>query len=243
MFVISEEERGIPRNQEERVLLVLRSINEPEVAAAERPAEPTQAFICRFQKENGRVGLRIVLYQPRSQVRLIYLPEEPDVEEARQKEVEVDALDFVESMGFTMDNLNLAKKEEAERKKLLADLPIFEGEIEVESSQPILDGGIQDLEPEEAVFDGAVAAGPVVVEEDIPILDEAQLSDSADSVGIEGSLSMMDELEAEFSREEDVDTGEMNASLSSVLAAAAEKPEEVGGVGRWKTIVRFLASF
>ncbi len=127
MFILNETQKGLPKNTEPRVVSVLNSINEPKIAAADHSAEPTQAYVCTIS-EGEKLLTHIVLYLSKSHDRVMYSWDEGAVPPKKQPEVESEALDFVENMGFMMDNLNLAKFSKEQRQELLADLPVFSEE-------------------------------------------------------------------------------------------------------------------
>jgi hypothetical protein len=240
MFVVSESEKGIPPEDREGMISVLHSINEPKIAAAERPAEPTRAFICEFGREPGAVEIKVVLYLTKSQVRLVYVSEEGTVEAARKKDLEAEALDFVENMGFMMDNMNLAKMAPAERQPALAELPIFGEEVMLES--------VGDL----SFLEDPLTEEPLeVVEGEIPIVTRAKPKPVASVAEFDDSLSL-EALELEFRRDEG-GIADVDSALDSMLGSRAEETgtltgpttgmSEGGAVTRWRTIVRFLASF
>jgi hypothetical protein len=215
VFVVDEAMKGIPRSEGNRIVSVFRSINEPKVAAAERPAEPTRAYLCEFDGEPTGSEVRVVLCFAKSGARLVYVPED-GARGADRNGLESDALDFVESMGFLMDNMNLAKMKPEDRKAALAALPVFEEER---------------LEISDGVFDAPIAVSA--------------------GAGSEDSVSLSD-LEEEFLRDE----GEMvdvDSALDSLLEPGNQAGRSLPGPdpgttgegvdGKWKTIVRFLASF
>lgn len=240
MFVLNEQEKGFSPSQEKDVVSVLHSINEPKVAAAERPAEPTRAFICTFQLMPDEVNIRVILYLTRSRVSLVYVSEEGPCPVARRKETEAEALDFVESMGFMMDNMNLAKLSPADRKTALKELPIFE----VPAEEMVLDR-IKEAEAQLA------ASRKFRAEEEMPIVSRSRPKPAPSEAESSDSLSLED-LEAEFRRDE-VGLGDVDSALDSVFGAPPRgggEPEGLGAMRReagvsskWKTIVRFLASF
>jgi hypothetical protein len=207
VFVLDETKKGIPSSGVRELLSVFRSINEPKVAAAGRPAEPARAYLCEFQKGVGRVEIEVILQLRGSGIRMVYVPEEGTAATGKSQ-LESDALDFVEGMGFLMDNMNLAKMKPSEREGTLAALPIFE-------------------EPSE----------------EPPIVTRGEPKDD--------SVSLKD-LEAEFLRD-DSEMAEVDSALDSLLDPKSPDSQSFPGAvvagdgegagGRWRTVVRFLASF
>jgi hypothetical protein len=240
MFVLIEQEKGISPLQEARIASVFHSINEPKIAAAERPAEPTRAFILTLQSSPDEVEIKVVLYLVRSQTRLVYAPEGGGCRVAERKETEAEALDFVEGMGFMMDNMNLAKLKAADRKAALSELPIFEKPEEVSVSAQILEA--------EAELE---ATRNEKEEPEIPMVSRVKPKSAPLAAQMDDALSLED-LDEEFRREE-IGIGDVDSALESVFGPiegkteTAQRPgggkQDLGVPTRWRTIVRFLASF
>lgn len=125
MFVVSDNtgKFNADRNQ---VVSVLHSMNEPMIAAADRPVEETQAFVVISTAGAAKVVAHVVLFLKASKVRVVYEWDEGPVEVGRRAELEDEALDFVENMGFMMDNFGLEKMPTKQRDQALIELPIFE---------------------------------------------------------------------------------------------------------------------
>jgi hypothetical protein len=123
MFVLDEEFQGLDADAQD-VVAVLHSINEPKIAAADHPAEPTQSFVVT-SAVGGDLLIRIILYLTKSRIRIPYVWDEGAFPADRRGDVEAEALDFVENMGFMMDNLNLEKLKPDQRRNALSELPLI----------------------------------------------------------------------------------------------------------------------
>ncbi len=124
MFILDEEFHGF-RDPEETVLSVFQSINEPKIAAAERTVEPAQAFIV-IRRDSIEFTIHVVLHLKGSNSLVAYTWDEGPFSRGQQAEMEGEALDFVEGMGFMMDNLNVEKLPSNQKKALFAEIPVFQ---------------------------------------------------------------------------------------------------------------------
>ena len=58
-----------------KMLSILKSSNQPLIAAADRPAEPTESFICSFQNANKKIETYLMLHLVKSGIRVFYKSE------------------------------------------------------------------------------------------------------------------------------------------------------------------------
>jgi hypothetical protein len=127
MFAVNETHKGL-QDEKTSVISVLHSINEPKIAATDHPAEETKAFVVTLGDSSpGQYQTHIVLYLTQTQERVMYSWEDGAYVQDERTAIEEEALDFVENMGFMMDNLNLESLDDAQRVKVVQDLPVFEG--------------------------------------------------------------------------------------------------------------------
>ena len=123
MFFIDDRFRGLPAAREQ-VLLLHQSINSPHLAIPGKPAGPAQAFVVGLR---GASGFAVFIYLFLSEARdcAVYAPARrgTSLEDTQQHEAE--ALAFVESMGFMMDNAHYAALSTAQQDELLKSLPVF----------------------------------------------------------------------------------------------------------------------
>ena len=123
MFFIDDRFRGLPAAREQ-VLLLHQSINSPHLAIPGKPAGPAQAFVVGLR---GASGFAVFIYLFLSEARdcAVYAPARrgTSLEDTQQHEAE--ALAFVESMGFMMDDAHYASLSTAQQDELLKSLPVF----------------------------------------------------------------------------------------------------------------------
>ena len=124
MYVLDEKRTSIPL-KDRRVLTLIQSINLPMIAAADYPAEETQAFVITLQANDESLETYIYLHLSQTNQCVLYSFSEIPFLADRMEEAETEALDFVESMGFIMDNLRFHKLSAAEKNSLQKELPVF----------------------------------------------------------------------------------------------------------------------
>jgi len=180
MFVVNEQQKGL-KAENAMVLSVLHSINEPKIAAADHPAEPTQAFVVTVGEGGaGTLQTHIVLYQVQSNQRVLYSWRDGAYPIKERTRIEEEALDFVEHMGFMMDNLNLETMQEAQRDSALTELPIFDAPLK--AAAPL--GGATVAEKDIVDLDGlGEILEPVGMERE----DQEDAQDLADLLAYEES--------------------------------------------------------
>ena len=108
---------------------LIQSINQPMVAASEHPAEETQAFVVTLQSREQTFETFIYLHLQESNQCVIYRSSQSPFLGDHLEEVEGIALDFVESMGFMMDNMRVNRLSPPERKSLILETPAFYSDL------------------------------------------------------------------------------------------------------------------
>lgn len=123
MFTIDERLRGLPAAKEQ-VVLLYQSLNQPHLAIPGRKAGPAMAFILGLRGPAG-FACFVYLYMPQSGESAVYVPGNGTVPAERFAGEEAEALGFVESMGFIMDNLNFTARPPPEQDTMIHTLPVF----------------------------------------------------------------------------------------------------------------------
>ena len=123
MFFIDDRFRGLPAGREQ-VLLLHQSINSPHLAIPHKPAGPAQAFVLGLRGPSG-YAVFIYLYLSEAQDCAVYAPARRNTSPEGYQQDEAEALAFVESMGFMMDNAHFDSQPAAQQDELLKTLPVF----------------------------------------------------------------------------------------------------------------------
>ena len=123
MFSIDERFRGLPASREQ-VLALYQSINSPHLAIPGKPAGPAQAFVLGLRGSGG-FAVFIYLYLSEAQDCAVYVPGRRAASQEDYQQDEAEALAFVESMGFMMDDAHFRTLPPPGQDELLKTLPVF----------------------------------------------------------------------------------------------------------------------
>lgn len=132
MFNLDARLRGLPAGREQ-VLSVFHSINHPHLAIPGKKAGPAQAYIVGLRGSAG-LAVFVYLFLPEISDCAVYVPERRNLSAEDYASEEQEALSFVESMGFLMDNMNFRTLAAADQDQLLKTLPVFQKEPRLASA-------------------------------------------------------------------------------------------------------------
>lgn len=124
MFTIDERLKGLPALKDQ-VMSLHESLNQPHLAVPGRTAGPAKAYILGLRGPSG-FAVFVYLWLPQSHECAVYMPSNRAASAEQFEGEEAEALGFVESMGFIMDNLNFRAKPPAEQDQLMKTLPVFQ---------------------------------------------------------------------------------------------------------------------
>jgi hypothetical protein len=115
----------IPATREQVVALV-ESINQPQVSIPGKEPQVVQGFLCGIRNENGTFSIYVSLYLARTRENVVYASDKREVGMEEYRDVEVEGLHFLESMGFMLDNLNFRNLAHAQQVETLKRVPAFQ---------------------------------------------------------------------------------------------------------------------
>ena len=124
MFQPDQTIRFVPVTREQVVALV-ESINQPQVSIPGKPAQVVQGHLCGIRNANGTFSIVVSLFLPKSGENVVYLHEKRQLTLEEYREVEIEGLHFLESMGFMLDNLNFRNLAPALQDATLKRVPLF----------------------------------------------------------------------------------------------------------------------
>jgi Tfp pilus assembly protein PilF len=124
MYTIDERIRGLPAARDQ-IIRAHQSLNQPNIAIPGRQAGRCQAWVVGLRGPTGCVVF-VYLYMPDAVQCAVYVPSDGPVAEKDFPEAEAEALAFVESMGFMMDDLNFRAKNTEEQRHIMRTLPVFQ---------------------------------------------------------------------------------------------------------------------
>ena len=123
MFTLDDNVRALDATREQLAAL-FQSINAPHVAIPGRRAGPAQAFIACLRSTQG-FTVNVYLWLSESQDCAVYLTDRVAQTPEDYRTLQTDALAFVESMGFMMDNLNYRALPPERQTEVLGSLPMY----------------------------------------------------------------------------------------------------------------------
>lgn len=123
MFTIDARYRGLPTTKEQ-VVSLHQSINAPHVAIPGKQAGPAQAFIAGLRVGAGLRAF-VYLYLGETADCAVYVSERGAVAPSQFAGEQEEALAFVESLGFMMDDARFRSLPPAQQDELLRTLPVF----------------------------------------------------------------------------------------------------------------------
>lgn len=109
----------------EQVVAVVESINQPQVSVPGRPPQPVSCHLIGLRGQDGALAILIALHLPRTGENVVYVHERRQLTVEQYREVELEGLQFLESMGFMLDNLNFRNLEPAQQEQVLRRIPLL----------------------------------------------------------------------------------------------------------------------
>ncbi len=109
----------------EQVVAVVESINQPQVSVPGRPAQPTVGHLCGLRNGNGTFSIYVGIHLPKTGENVVYVHERRQLSVEQYRDVEVEGLQFLESMGFMLDNLNFRNLDPAQQDQVLRRIPLL----------------------------------------------------------------------------------------------------------------------
>ena len=168
MFDIHPEIKSIQVGREQ-IVTVIESINSPMVAAANKPLEPAKSFILGVRNSSGLFSIYVYLHLLQSKECQIFLHDPPEIQMESYHDTELEALQFVESMGFMVDNVNFRNLAPDQQAKLMEELPMFTEDLEAFARQ-------QSAHREGEASEGSEADIPELAEDVVELQELAETS-------------------------------------------------------------------
>ncbi len=107
------------------VVAIIESINNPNVSVPGYQTEPTKAFIVGARTSQQGFTAYIYMHLLDTNSVAIFAPDSSEVPLDQYPHLEAEAIHFVESMGFMLDNMNFRARSADEQARLAATLPVF----------------------------------------------------------------------------------------------------------------------
>lgn len=107
------------------VVVLYESINQPQVNIPGYGVAPTGAFILGTQNDRGAFTVFVYLHQPQTSAVLIYVSEPRSLGAEQLRREELEAIQFLESMGFMVDDVQFAQLSPAQQEAVIERVPLF----------------------------------------------------------------------------------------------------------------------
>lgn len=178
----------------DRVAAVIEGLGTPSVAIPGFDAEPTRSCVVGVRNLDSSFSLLIHLFQPESERAAIYMSDPRSFPLAHFSSYASEAVQFIESMGFLVDDLNFGKLSPDKRSEIVKRLPAFHeakppprkvasfDELEDLGDEGVQLQQLEELEPLAPVQSGEVALPQATVESSgMLALSKADLAEVADA--------------------------------------------------------------
>jgi len=120
----------------EQVVAVVESINQPQVSIPGKASQQVLGHLVGIRNGNGTFSIYVALHLPKSGENVVYVYDRRQLTVEEYRDVEVEGLQFLESMGFMLDNLNFRNLAADVQDQTLERIPLFS-----QQSRPPSDSG------------------------------------------------------------------------------------------------------
>jgi hypothetical protein len=111
--------------QREQVVAVVESINQPQVSVPGKASQQVFGHLCGIRNANGSFSIYVALHLPRTGENVVYVHDRGQLTVEQYRDVEIEGLHFLESMGFMLDNLNFRNLAAEVQESTLKRIPLF----------------------------------------------------------------------------------------------------------------------
>ena len=109
----------------EQVVAIVESINQPQVSIPGKASQQVSGHLVGIRNANGTLSIYVALHLPKSGENVVYVNDRRQLTVEEYRQVEVEGLQFLESMGFMLDNLNYRNLGPDVQEKTLGRIPLF----------------------------------------------------------------------------------------------------------------------
>jgi hypothetical protein len=114
----------------EQVVAIIEAINQPQVSITGKPPQTVTGHLCALRNANGTFSIYVALHVPRSGENVVYVHDRRQVTLEEYRDIEIEGLQFLESMGFMLDNLNFRNLSPEVQEQTVRRIPLFGGRPE-----------------------------------------------------------------------------------------------------------------
>ncbi len=109
----------------EQVVAVVESINQPQVSIPGKTPQQVFGHLAGVRNANGTFSIYVSLHLPTTGENVIYVHDRRQLPVDEYRGVEVEGLNFLESMGFMLDNVNFRNLAPEVQEQTLKRIPLF----------------------------------------------------------------------------------------------------------------------
>lgn len=109
----------------EQVVAIVESINQPQVSIPGKASQQVSGHLVGIRNGNGTFSIYVALNLPKTGENVVYCHARRQLTVEEYREVEVEGLQFLESMGFMLDNLNFRNLAPEVQDSTLKRIPLF----------------------------------------------------------------------------------------------------------------------
>lgn len=109
----------------EQIVAVVESINQPQVSIPGKPSQQVFGHLVGMRNGNGTFSIYVALHLPKSGENVVYCHARRQLTVEEYRQVEVEGLQFLESMGFMLDNLNFRNLSAEVQDRTMKRIPLF----------------------------------------------------------------------------------------------------------------------
>ena len=107
------------------IVAIIESINQPQVSIPGKASQQVFGHLVGVRNPNNTFSIYVGLHLPKSGENVVYVHTRRQVSVEEYRDVEVEGLQFLESMGFMLDNLNFRNLAADAQEKTLKRIPLF----------------------------------------------------------------------------------------------------------------------
>jgi hypothetical protein len=109
----------------EQVVAIVESINQPQVSIPGKASQQVFGHLVGMRNGNATFSIYVALHLPKTGENVVYVHDRRQLTIEEYREVEIEGLHFLESMGFMLDNLNFRNLTAEAQQQTLARIPLF----------------------------------------------------------------------------------------------------------------------
>jgi hypothetical protein len=109
----------------EQVVAVVESINQPQVSIPGKASQQVFGHLVGIRNANATFSIYVALFLPKTGENVVYVHDRRQLTVEEYRDVEIEGLHFLESMGFMLDNLNFRNLGADVQDQTLRRIPLF----------------------------------------------------------------------------------------------------------------------